>query len=241
MGIETKLQRSKSLTAMAKGEIRQDIIEGRLAFGQQLSESALALSLGISKTPVREALLQLKLEGLVAIEPQRGTFVFSLTEDQVRELCRFREVIETAALGLAMESDCSELAHQLTAVLGGVKKSRRDEALSRQLDTEFHSAIVKCCGNSYLQLAYQLISDKIHALRARLPKHDERVDACQKTHAAILALVRKGNIADARQSLGRHIMSTETSYLATNRLQAADATLTRQSRSKSAPGGKNDR
>lgn len=158
--------------------------------------------------------------------------MFSLTEDQVREICRFREVIETAALGLAMESDCSELAHQLTTVLGGVKKSRRDEALSRQLDTEFHSAIVMCCGNSYLQLAYQLISDKIHALRARLPKHDEHVDACQKTHAAIVALVRKGNIADARQSLRRHIMGTETSYLATNRLQAADAKLTRQSRSK---------
>jgi DNA-binding GntR family transcriptional regulator len=116
MGIETKLQRPRSLTAMAKQEIREAIIDGRMAFGKQLSESALASNLGISKTPVREALLQLKLEGLVDIAPQWGTFVFSLTEEQVREMCRFREVIETAALGPAMECDCTELARRLTIV-----------------------------------------------------------------------------------------------------------------------------
>ncbi|HTD16991.1 MAG TPA: GntR family transcriptional regulator [Chthoniobacterales bacterium] len=214
MGIETKLERPKSLTAMAKQEIRDAIIEGRLSFSEQLSESALAAKLGISKTPVREALLQLKLEGLVDIEPQRGTFVFSLTEEQVHEICRFREVIETAALALAMERDCEGLAGRLALVLKQPHLERPEQVLSGQIDADFHSAILECCGNAYLQRAYDLISDKIHALRARLPKSDPHVDACRNTHAAIASLVRQGNIEEAQLTLSQHILSTEESYLA---------------------------
>jgi DNA-binding FadR family transcriptional regulator len=106
-------------------------------------------------------------------------------------------------------------------LLEGTKGSRPEEAFSRQLDADFHLAILQCRGNNYLQLAYKLISDKIQALRARLPKHDPHVDACQKTHAAILALVCERNIEDARLSLRKHILSTEESYLAANRQRTA--------------------
>src|SRR5580765_2602781 len=73
MNTAQKLERPKSLTDMAIESIRSSIVEGRLSLGEHLSEAALALSLGISKTPVREALLQLRGEGLVEIHPQRGT------------------------------------------------------------------------------------------------------------------------------------------------------------------------
>src|SRR5579871_787706 len=105
MSIEKTMERPKSLTAIAKENIRHAIVAGELAFGSQLSESALALRMGVSKTPVREALLQLKLEGLVDIQPQSGTFVFSPTEDEVRDICRFREIVELSALELAMQAD----------------------------------------------------------------------------------------------------------------------------------------
>lgn len=224
MGIKTKLQRPKSLTSMAKEEIRAAIVDGGLAFGEQLSESVLADSLGISKTPVREALLQLKLEGLVDIEPQRGTFVFSLAERQVREICRFREVIETAGLALAMELDAAQLARRLSAVLAGAASSQPSEVLAHKLDGEFHTAILEACGNSYLKSAYQAIAPKIQALRARLPKHNEHVDACLDSHAIIVALVRAGETAAALESLRSHIQSTEESYLSANLQHVAETT-----------------
>jgi DNA-binding GntR family transcriptional regulator len=224
MGIKTKLQRPKSLTSMAKEEIRAAIVDGALAFGEQLSESVLADSLGISKTPVREALLQLKLEGLVDIEPQRGTFVFSLTQRQVREICRFREVIETAGLALAMELDAAELPRRLSAVLAGAASSRPYQGPARKLDAEFHTAILEASGNSYLISAYQTIATKIQALRARLPKHNEHVDACLESHATIVALVRAGETAAALESLRLHIQSTEESYLSANFQQVAETT-----------------
>ena len=73
-----KIVRPKSLTELVVDELRTRIIDGRLRLGEALSENTLAAELGISKTPVREALLQLKLERLVDVLPQRGTYVFRL-------------------------------------------------------------------------------------------------------------------------------------------------------------------
>ena len=61
--------------------------------------------LGISKTPVREAILELKRQGLVDVQPQRGTFVFEMSADQVVQLAEVRSILELAALGLAMDGD----------------------------------------------------------------------------------------------------------------------------------------
>ena len=92
------LVRPKSLTDLALDSIRQLIVGGELAMGAQLSEATLAAQLGISKTPVREALLRLRVDGLIEIQPQRGTFVFSLTPRQVEEICVFREMVEVLSL-----------------------------------------------------------------------------------------------------------------------------------------------
>ena len=72
-----QISRPKSLTEISVEHIREAITKGDLGLGHPVSESALASSLGISKTPVREALAQLKIEGLVKIFPQKGTFVFT--------------------------------------------------------------------------------------------------------------------------------------------------------------------
>jgi DNA-binding GntR family transcriptional regulator len=217
MAANVKLDRPRSLTASAKEHIRRAIVEGELAFGSQLSESALALMLGVSKTPVREALLQLKLEGLVDIQPQSGTFVFNPTEAQVREICRFREIVELSALELAIQHDAKGLAQQMTAALKIAKTSQTPKPLPRDEDAQFHGAILECCGNTYLQAAYQLIADKIQALRARLSSDDTRIDSCHDTHSGIVKLVRDGDVKKACAELRAHIRSTEESYLRASR------------------------
>ena len=127
------LVRPKSLTDLAHDSIRQLIVDGELAMGAQLSEATLAAQLGISKTPVREALLRLRVDGLIEIQPQRGTFVFSLTPRQVEEICAFREVVEVSAVKLAMDARRPGLVKALQANV-------REMALARKTATGRRSA-----------------------------------------------------------------------------------------------------
>jgi DNA-binding GntR family transcriptional regulator len=216
------LTRPKSLTDLAHDSIRQLIVGGELPMGAQLSEATLAAQLGISKTPVREALLRLRADGLIDIQPQRGTFVFSLTPRQVEEICVFREVVELTAVKLGMESRRAELVKALQAnvrEMALARKTRNFKAI-RQLDEAFHQAIVDHCDNAYLQQAHQLIASKISALRARLPEEAEQVDHCQQNHATIVGLMRDGRIAPTQRALALHIRDTLESYRAASNLVA---------------------
>jgi DNA-binding GntR family transcriptional regulator len=211
-----QLERPRSLTDLAEERIRTLIVSGAFSLGEQLSEAQLAAQLGISKTPVREALLRLRMDGLIDIQPQRGTFVFSLTPEEVDEICRYRELVEVAALGLAMQARLKDLVATLDANVAAMKRAhdRHDRRAIPALDQAFHQAIVDHCDNTYLKQAYLLASTKIIALRSRLPEENERVDHCQENHAAIVKLVRTGRVADAQKALAFHIRDTRDSYLA---------------------------
>jgi DNA-binding GntR family transcriptional regulator len=227
------LVRPKSLTELAHDSIRQLIVGGELAMGAQLSEATLAAQLGISKTPVREALLRLRADGLIEIQPQRGTFVFSLTPRQVEEICAFREVVEVSAVKLAMEARRPGLVKALQANVREMTLARKtaDWKAIRALDEAFHEAIVEHCDNAYLKQAHQLIASKIGALRARLPAQDEQVDHCQQNHAAIVGLLRDGRVAATQRALALHIRDTLASYRAASNVgDAAGARL-------ASPGG----
>ena len=208
MDIAAKLDRPKSLTDLAVEQIR--------AIGEQLSEAILAVKLGISKTPVREALLRLKLEGLVDVQPQRGTFVFRMAPDEVRAICAFREIAECEALALALRDDRAGLIARLQGVLDELSAlgAAATQDRIKRFDTDFHEGILACCGNRYLQSAYGLIAFKMQALRARLPEHDEKVDGCVNTHHAIVRLAAESRDADAVEALRAHIRTTEEAYFA---------------------------
>jgi DNA-binding GntR family transcriptional regulator len=214
--VDRLLTRPKSLTDLAHDSIRQLIVVGELPMGAQLSEATLATQLGISKTPVREALLRLRVDGLVDIQPQRGTFVFSLTPRQVEGICVFREVVEVTAVKLAMEARRAELVKGLQAnvrEMALARKARNWKSI-RQLDEAFHQTIMNHCDNAYLQQAHQMIASKISALRARLPGENEQVDHCQQNHTAIVNLMRDGRIAPTQRALALHIRDTLESYRA---------------------------
>ncbi|MEO8082154.1 MAG: GntR family transcriptional regulator [Caldimonas sp.] len=220
--VDLPIQRPKSLTGLAEERIRELIVSGNFALGEQLSEASLAAQLGISKTPVREALLRLRGEGLIDIQPQRGTFVFTLTETQVDEVCRFRELLEVAALAMGMQASLASLVEALDGNVARMSAAHeaRDWRALPLLDQEFHEIIVDHCGNPYLQRAYELVGTKIRALRSRLPAQNDRVDHCQENHAVIAGLVRTGDVAGAQQALALHVRDTRDSYLEASRHDA---------------------
>lgn len=202
----TQEQRPISLTEYAENAIRTMIIEGDLALGQQVSESALAAPLGLSKTPVREALVRLQQDGLVDIHPRRGTFVFLPTREQLGEICQFRSWAEGEALRAAMEHDRPRLIQLMEETIVGMGASLKENDLAsyQRWDRKFHLDIVATCNNRYMEQAYSNIESKISALRMRFSLNPERITASYEDHKGILDDIKENQARSAIKTIKRH-------------------------------------
>ena len=163
---------SRSLADQAAEHIRRHIVKGDYQLGEALSETTLAAQLGVSKTPVREAFLRLETEGLVDIQPQRGTFVFRMGAAEVRALSEFRDVLESAALTLAMPGVHRRSAPRWAEIVSDMEKALagHDAATYREHDSRFHECIIRHSGNAYLVEAYDRIAFRVQTLRNKLSR-----------------------------------------------------------------------
>ena len=210
-----KITRPKSLTEIAVAELRTRIIDGRLQLGEALSENALAAELGISKTPVREALLQLKLEKLVDVLPQRGTYVFRLALDQVAKISELREILETAAVAAAMARNHEALVERMNAVFEDMSAAveRDDNAAYRVLDGEFHQAMIELAGNPHLSDAYAQVGFRTQALRVRLSDETGLDRISFQDHREMLRLIKARELVPLQALIRAHINQTRQMYL----------------------------
>jgi DNA-binding GntR family transcriptional regulator len=190
-------------------EIRSRITTGRLPLGARISDKQLAAELEVSRTPVREALVQLQTEGLVVMRPQSGTFVFDLTIEDVREICATRAILEAGALRLAAEARSSDLMGCLSLLVGRAAIALRDGDLAQcdELDCQFHEGIVAASCNSYLVRAYCGISNKLRALRHRLPREQARMARAIAQHRHIIDLWAAGRIDQATAEISSHVQN----------------------------------
>jgi DNA-binding GntR family transcriptional regulator len=197
---------SKTLIA---GEIRSRITTGRLARGARISDKQLATELDVSRTPVREALLQLQTEGLVVMRPQSGTFVLDMTVEEVREICAARAIIETGAMRLAAEAGAADLIGRLGLLVGRAAIALGDSDLAQcdELDCQFHEGIVAASCNGYLIRAYSGISDKLRALRHRLPREPDRMAKAIAQHRHIIDLWAAGRVDQATAEISSHVVN----------------------------------
>lgn len=208
------LERPKSLRELALEHLRNRIIDGSLKMGQILSERKISDELGVSKSPVREALAQLRDEGLVSIEPQKGARVFSLSEAEVTQICDFRQAIETAAFELALSRDPGGLARDMINVVKKMEQERRrgNEKEYLALDTSFHHLIFEHAGNDYLTSSYTRYVGKIAALRTHLAKLPQHTDLSFEEHKKIANAVSHGDLAEIKSLLTEHIDRTRQTY-----------------------------
>ncbi len=208
------LERAKSLTERALDMIRREIVEGRYDFGAALSEIALAEDLGISRTPVREALARLQQEGLVTVRPQRGTFVFQLTEDEFADICDCRTVLETGAFRYALIRGGDRFAEALAAICARMTAARQasNTAEYLRLDTAFHECFFTFGENRYLADCYRLISGRMATLRYRLGTDPSHMQKSYEEHLEIADCARERRLQDALTILEGHIGRKEGSY-----------------------------
>ncbi len=200
-----------SLTRAAAARIRGAIVSGRLAFGEPLSEAQLATAFGMSKAPVRAALIELRERGLVTIAPQAGTFVCSPTAEDIAKLSSFRCLIEIDSMRRALSQHPDELFAALGDAVGRMTKARvrRRGAEYIAADTAYHLAFITLSDNRYLGQAYDLISGIVEALRVRLfnAGHSFRQQSFAD-HIEILRALRKADLAHASRIIEDHIMRT---------------------------------
>lgn len=213
-----------SLGIQVTERIRTAIEEGEFKLGEALSELKLAAALGVSRTPVREALSLLQLQGLIEIRPQSGSFVFMPSEEDVGELCIFRRVVELAALRLSFTRRREDTLKQLRAALVMMERAQEagDRLAMARADTAFHLSIAENCGNAYLINSYALFSGRIAALRTHnVATADSLRNKALTDHRAIVTAFAKGELDRAEAILDEHVSRMRIVYLEALRRRAA--------------------
>jgi len=209
------LIRPPSLASLAESRLKAAIESAEFELGAPLSEDKLATFLGVSRTPVREALNALSLQGLVEIFPQRGSYVFSPSEEDVQQLCEFRMMMEAKAMGLCLNRSKDDTLRLLTKANATMREAsvNKDFKVTAESDTAFHMAFFEGCGNRFLQEAYALVSGRITALRTHLVNPRTGISPHSvEEHAEIIAAVEAGNLAQAESILSSHIYKMTRNY-----------------------------
>lgn len=190
--------------------LKDKILRCELKPGARISMPEVALALGVSRTPVAEALKRLASEGLVEIVQRRGTFVTQLTARDVAEICDMRAMIELhAAETILARGMGAEFRAAVRGALAAMEQAiagdddREYETFTNN-DRDFHTALVKSTGNNRLIRAYTALN--IHTLGARVHYLDgDDVHHGQNEHKAIVAAFEQGAVDQVKAALQTHI------------------------------------
>ncbi len=197
----------EKLAELAHGEIFSRILTLQIPPGALLQERQLAESLGMSRTPVREALMRLAHEGWVTTNARRHSEVKKLTEEDVREVMEVRRFLELRGLEVIMETRRqSKIPATLAMIHERMAGVRADTQAYILEDQCFHRVIVSAGGNSrlngfYAQVSFEVIRMGIAGLKARGSSRDE----VEEEHNNILRGIASGKKKDARAALCQHL------------------------------------
>jgi DNA-binding GntR family transcriptional regulator len=201
------IKQPESLAKMAYEAIRQSILSGQWKLGELYNEKAIAADLGISRTPVREALLELASQDLIIFLPRRGLMVNRFTRRDVDEIFELRKAIELAAVEKITETsppfDLFEIEEALLSQRKAVKQ--KDYLAFMEADRLFHTSVSELTNNRRLIAILDNIRDMIHVMGAKALALEGRAVEVIKEHQTILEAVKKGNIEEARQAMAYHL------------------------------------
>ena len=206
-----RIRQPRSLTELVVDRLRKAIVEGQFALGENISEDKLAEAFGVSRTPVRDALMQLQQSGLVVVRPKRGSFVFSPTLSDVEELCEYRLMLEMQALRLSTARDHAGL---VTAVRGAI--AAMDAALASgdqyaygHADAAFHRAAFDHCGNRLVENAYNTAEGQLAAVRTSLSEEYGRPgDASYPEHLQMAEMIAARDMDALAAVMDEHVWRT---------------------------------
>ena len=209
------IKTSKTIRRRIYNFLREQLLSGEIQPHQHLIETKIAQDIGTSRTPVREALHSLELEGLVESIPRVGYVVRPISEEEVEEICEIRAAIEGVAARWAMEKDHKKLVMELgkNISVSEHKVSKGDLGTFVDMDARFHETISKFSGSQrLLELAQTL---RRHMLRYRIQSFYsmDNVLTAIDGHKGILRAMEKGNVEEVNKAIRNHMEQVKKDVL----------------------------
>lgn len=187
--------------------LRRQILMGELKPGERLMEVKLTKKLGVSRTPVREAIHMLETEGLAKVVPRRGASVSNITEEDLQDVLEVRCALEELAVELACarrnEEDIFNIKKASRAFIEATRSGNISEMAER--DVEFHNNIFAATGNKRLIQLVGNLSERMYRYRIEYLKNKAVYEGLIKEHSDIIRYIEGNNPSEARGAIRKHI------------------------------------
>ena len=187
--------------------VKQAVLDRRYEGGTLLTEGELADAVGVSRTPVREALLKLEVEGLIRLYPKKGALVLPVSAQEIADVVETRQLVEEHAIRKAVPASPA-LIERLTELLAKQKEQAASGDLSGAAVTDrcFHAEIVRSGGNDILSRLYDQLRDRqLRMGVAVMHAHPDRITKTLTEHREILDALRSGDAEAAVSLVHRHV------------------------------------
>lgn len=196
-----------SLATLAYQQLRQELDDFHYVPGDRFSENEVSARLGMSRTPVREALVRLQREGYISVMPKLGWVVNAIDFVVFEQLYDVRSVLECAAVDLLCATDDAVRRLGPLCALWCVDTSQRLDECTQvsRMDEAFHMALVQAGGNLEMARIHQDLTDRIRVVRRLEFTRSYRIDAAYDEHAQILQAILAQDNVHAKALLRRHI------------------------------------
>ncbi|MBQ7360268.1 MAG: GntR family transcriptional regulator [Lachnospiraceae bacterium] len=196
--------------------LRQAILTGELKPGERLMEIHLANRLGVSRTPIREAIRKLELEGLVTMIPRRGAEVAEITEKSLQDVLEVRRALDALSVELACDRITEEDLEQLEKACKTFEETIEGKDLKKiaQADVALHDIIVKATGNTRLVQMVNNLSEQMYRYRFEYIKDESNHQRLVEEHRVIFECLKRKDKETASQTAKLHIDNQEASVMA---------------------------
>ena len=195
--------------------LRDAILRGDLEPGERLMEIALANRLGVSRTPIREAIRKLELEGLVVMIPRRGAQVASITQKDLQDVLEVRTSLEDLAVRLACERIRPEQVDQMKEALKNFEAALKgtDVTVIARADVDFHDVIFYSTGNARLVQILNNLREQMYRYRLEYLKDFSSHERLLQEHKELLAAIEGHDQENAARIIRTHIYNQEISVI----------------------------
>ncbi len=195
--------------------LRQGILKGDLKPGERLMEIHLANRLGVSRTPIREAIRMLELEGLVTMVPRKGAEVARISKQDLRDVLEVRRSLDSLAVSLACERISEEEKEALTLAENDFEEAvaTQDVTLIAQADVSFHDVILKASKNGRLMQMVNNLAERVYRYRLEYIKDKRNHARLVEEHRRIMKYIDDGDKANACSAIEMHIDNQEKNII----------------------------
>lgn len=210
-----RLDTYKPLRELVCENIRQAIVDGTFSPGERLMEIQLADEMGVSRTPVREAIRKLELEGLVVMIPRRGTYVADISIKDITEIYEVRISLDVLAAGLAAERITDEELAQLNRLLMEMGKHVANMNMDKivEIDTEFHNVLYTAARNERLTTIIINLREQLTGIRGRSMSAPGRLIETMDEHRVLVECVAARNVEAAQSAARVHLENAENTLI----------------------------